>query len=175
MKRIVWIVIIIAALAGCNEKRHPLLKEAADIIHQRPDSALALISRVDTASLSETERMEYCLLKVMTDYIVLHHADGDSLVSACVDYYDKHGDAWHRGRAYYYRGGIRRHLLGRTFDAIKDYKVAETIAEDEDDELLKNMVYDNLAYANYNCFNHLLILEYSQKYLESSRRMNDSV
>lgn len=175
MKRIIWIVIIIAALAGCNEKRHPLLKEAADIIHQRPDSALALISRVDTASLSETEKMEYYLLKVMTDYIVLHHADGDSLVSACVDYYDKHGDAWHRGRAYYYRGGIRRHLLGRTFDAIKDYKVAETIAEDADDELLKNMVYDNLAYANYNCFNHLLILEYSQKYLESSRRMNDSV
>ena len=28
MKRIIWIVIIIAALAGCNEKRHPLLKEA---------------------------------------------------------------------------------------------------------------------------------------------------
>ena len=202
MKRIVWIVIIIAALAGCNEKRHPLLKEAADIIHQRPDSALALISRVDTASLSEADRMEYRLLKIMTDYIVLHQADGDSLITTCVDYYDKHGDAWHRGRAYYYRGGIRRHLLGRTFDAIKDYKVAETIAEeggirrhllgrtfdaikdykvaetiaeDADDELLKNMVYDNLAYANYNCFNHLLILEYSQKYLESSRRMNDSV
>ena len=174
MKRIVWIIIIIAALAGCNEKCHPLLKEAADIIHQRPDSALALISRVDTTSLSEADRMEYRLLKIMTDYIVLHQADGDSLITTCVDYYDKHGDAWHRGRAYYYRGGIRRHLLGRTFDAIKDYKVAETIAEDADDELLKNMVYDNLAYANYNCFNHLLILEYSQKYLESSRRMNDS-
>ena len=174
MKRIVWIIIIIAALAGCNEKCHPLLKEAADIIHQRPDSALALISRVDTTSLSEADRMEYRLLKIMTDYIVLHQADGDSLITTCVDYYDKHGDAWHRGRAYYYRGGIRRHLLGRTFDAIKDYKVAETIAEDVDDELLKNMVYDNLAYANYNCFNHLLILEYSQKYLESSRRMNDS-
>ena len=175
MKRIVWIIIIIAALAGCNEKCHPLLKEAADIIHQRPDSALALISRVDTTSLSEADRMEYRLLKIMTDYIVMHQADGDSLITTCVDYYDKHGDAWHRGRAYYYRGGIRRHLLGRTFDAIKDYKVAETIAEDANDELLKNMVYDNLAYANYNCFNHLLILEYSQKYLESSRKMNDSV
>ena len=119
--------------------------------------------------------MEYNLLKIMTDYIVLHQADGDSLITTCIDYYDQHGDAWHRGRAYYYRAGIRRHLLGRTFDAIKDYKVAETIAEDADDELLKNMVYDNLAYANYNCFNHLLILEYSQKYLESSRKMNDSV
>ena len=175
MKKIAWILVVIAMFGGCSEARHPLLKEAADIVHQRPDSALALISRVDTASLSEADRMEYRLLKIMTDYIVMHQADGDSLITTCVDYYDKHGDAWHRGRAYYYRGGIRRHLLGRTFDAIKDYKVAETIAEDANDELLKNMVYDNLAYANYNCFNHLLILEYSQKYLESSRKMNDSV
>ena len=175
MKKITWILVVIAMVAGCGEARHPFLKEAADIVHQRPDSARVIISKVDTASLSEADRMEYRLLKIMTDYIVLHQADGDSLITTCVNYYDKHGDAWHRGRAYYYRGGIRRHLLGRTFDAIKDYKVAETIAEDADDELLKNMVYDNLAYANYNCFNHLLILEYSQKYLESSRKMNDSV
>lgn len=175
MKKIAWILVVIAMVAGCSEARHPLLKEAADIVHQHPDSARMLISEVDTVSLSEADRTEYHLLKVMTDYIVLHQADGDSLVTTCVDYYDKHGDAWHRGRAYYYRAGIRRHLLGRTFDAIKDYKVAETIAEDADDELLKNMVYDNLAYANYNCLNPLLILEYSQKYLESSRKMNDSV
>ena len=175
MKRIVWIVIIIAALAGCNEKRHPLLKEAADIVHQRPDSARVIISKVDTASLSEADRMEYCLLKIMTDYIVLHQADGDSLVSACVDYYDRHYDAWHRSRAYYYRGGIRMRILGRMSDAVKDYKVAEAIAEDEDDELLKNMVYENLAFANYYCINHPLILEYSQKFLESSVKLNDSV
>ena len=175
MKKIVWILVVITMIAGCSEARHPLLKEAADIVHQRPDSARIIINKVDTTSLSEADRMEYRLLKIMTDYIVLHQADGDSLITTCVNYYDKHGDAWHRGRAYYYRGGIRRHLLGRTFDAIKDYKVAETIAEDADDELLKNMVYDNLAYANYNCFTHPLILEYSQKYLESSRKMNDSV
>ena len=175
MKKIIWLLVVITIFTGCNEARHPLLKEAADIVHQHPDSARVIISKVDTASLSEADRMEYRLLKIMTDYIVLHQAEGDSLITTCVNYYDKHGDAWHRGRAYYYRGGIRRHLLGRTFDAIKDYKMAETIAEDADDELLKNMVYDNLAYANYNCFNHLLILEYSQKYLESSRKMNDSV
>lgn len=175
MKKILCILIVVTLMVGCGEARHPLLEEAAGIVHQHPDSARMLISKVDTTSLSEADLAEYHLLKVMTDYIVLHQADGDSLVTTCVDYYDKHGDAWHRGRAYYYRAGIRRHLLGRTFDAIKDYKVAETIAEDADDELLKNMVYDNLAYANYNCLNPLLILEYSQKYLESSRKMNDSV
>jgi len=175
MKKILCILVVVTLMVGCGEARHPVLKEAAGIVHQHPDSARMLISKVDTTSLSDADRTEYHLLKVMTDYIVLHQADGDSLVTTCVDYYDKHGDAWHRGRAYYYRAGIRRHLLGRTFDAIKDYKVAETIAEDADDELLKNMVYDNLAYANYNCLNPLLILEYSQKYLESSRKMNDSV
>ena len=175
MKKIIWILVVITIFTGCNEARHPLLKEAADIVHQHPDSARVIISKVDTASLSEADRMEYRLLKIMTDYIVLHQAEGDSLITTCVNYYDKHGDAWHRGRAYYYRGGIRRHLLDRTFDGIKDYKVAETIAEDTDDELLKNMVYENLAFANYNCFTHPLILEYSQKFLLSSLKLNDSL
>ena len=168
MKKIMWIVIVIAMMAGCNEARNPLLTEATEIVHQRPDSARVLISKVDTASLSEADRMEYNLLKVMTDYIVLHQAEGDSLISTCVDYYDHHGDAWHRGRAYYYRAGIRMRVLGRMVDAVKDYKMAERIAEDADEELLKNMVYENLAYANYYCLNYTLILSCSQKFLESS-------
>ena len=175
MKKIVWILIIIAMMVSCNEARNPLLTEAAEIVHQRPDSAQVLISKVDTASLSEADRMEYNLLKVMTDYIMLHQAEGDSLISTCVDYYDHHGDAWHRGRAYYYRAGIRMRWLGRMVDAVKDYKMAERIAEDADEELLKNMVYENLAYANYYCLNHTLLLNYSQKFLESSFKMNDSV
>ena len=73
MKNIVWILVVIAMIAGCSEARHPLLKEAADIVHQHPDSALALISRVDTASLSGADKMEYRLLKIMTDYIVPHY------------------------------------------------------------------------------------------------------
>ena len=175
MKKIAWILVIIAVISGCGEARHPVLKEAADIVHQHPDSARVLISKVDTTSLSEADMTEYHLLKVMTDYIVLHQADGDSLVTTCVDYYDKHGDAWHRGRAYYYRAGIRRHLLGETYEAIKDYKTAETIAEDADDELLKNMVYENLAFANYRCINYSLGMRYSQKFLESSVKLNDTI
>ena len=175
MKKVVWLLMIIAMMAGCNEARNPLLEEAVGIVHQRPDSARVLISKVDTASLSEADRMEYNLLMVMTDYIVLHQAEGDSLISTCVDYYDHHGDAWHRGRAYYYRAGIRRRFQLGMVDAVKDYKMAERIAEDADEELLKNMVYENLAYANYYCFNHTLLLNYSQKFLESSLKLNDSV
>ena len=99
MKNITWLLVVVV-LAGCSEARHPLLKEAADIVHRHPDSAHILLNKVDTTSLSEADKMEYNLLKIMTDYIVLHQADGDSLITTCVDYYDQHGDAWHRGRAY---------------------------------------------------------------------------
>ena len=58
MKEIIWILVVIAIFTGCNEARHPLLKEAADIVHQRPDSARVIISKVDTASLSEADKME---------------------------------------------------------------------------------------------------------------------
>ena len=142
MKKILCILVVVTLMVGCGEARHPLLKEAADIVHQHPDSARMLISKVDTVSLSEADRTEYHLLKVMTDYIVLHQADGDSLVTTCVDYYDKHGDAWHR---------------------------------DADDELLKNMVYENLAFANYRCINYSLGMRYSQKFLESSVKLNDTI
>ena len=88
MKKILCILIVVTLMVGCGEARHPLLEEAADIVHQHPDSARMLISKVDTVSLSEADLAEYHLLKVMTDYIVLHQADGDSLITTCVDYYD---------------------------------------------------------------------------------------
>ena len=70
MKKIVWILVVTTLMVGCGEARHPVLKEAAGIVHQHPDSARILISKVDTTLLSEADRTEYHLLKVMTDYIV---------------------------------------------------------------------------------------------------------
>ena len=165
----------IVMMAGCGEKRHPLLKEAADIIHKNPDSARSLINKVDTSLLSVADRAEYGLLKTITDYLFLPAIDDDSLITTCVDYYDKHGDAWHQGRAYYYRANIRMSYLGKMSDAIKDFKVAETIAEDADDEELKNRVYEQLEYANYYNRNHPLTLKYAHKLLESSIELNDSM
>jgi len=175
MRKILWILMAIVMMAGCGEKRHPLLKEAADIIHKNPDSARSLINKVDTSLLSVADRAEYGLLKTITDYLFLPAIDDDSLITTCVDYYDKHGDAWHQGRAYYYRANIRMSYLGKMSDAIKDFKVAETIAEDADDEELKNRVYEQLEYANYYNRNHPLTLKYAHKLLESSIELNDSM
>ena len=60
-------------------------------------------------------------------------------------------------------------------DAIKDIKTAEAIAEDADDEKLKNHAYELMAYTNISFEDYPRILMYSHKWLASSIKLNDSV
>jgi tetratricopeptide (TPR) repeat protein len=76
--------------------------------------------------------------------------------------------------AYHYRGVVK-YALKNVPEAIKDLKKAETLAETLDDELLRNKIYERLAYCNYWSSNSPLLLKYSQKLLHSSMKMNDSV
>ena len=65
--------------------------------------------------------------------------------------------------------------FGNIIDAVRDFKVAEHISERNDDEELKSQVYQYLAHANYYFRNHPSILRYSQKLLDSSIELKDSV
>ena len=175
MKKIGYLVImLVIALAGCTEQQNPLLKQAKDLIDVRPDSAMTILAQANLRSLSESQKAEYGLIVTMADYKTHKSFENDSLISACLAYFDRHGDDWHRGRAYYYRGAIRMFRFGNLSDAIKDFKMSEVIAEDADDEQLKNRVYELLDYANYYTRNSPLILKYSKKFLESSIELKDT-
>ena len=175
MKKIGYLVImLVIALAGCTERQNPLLKQAKDLIDVRPDSAMTILTQVNLRSLSESQKAEYGLIITMADYKTHKSFENDSLISACLAYFDRHGDDWYRGRAYYYRGAIRMFRFGNLPDAIKDFKMSEVIAEDADDEQLKNRVYELLDYANYYTRNAPLILKYSKKFLESSIELKDT-
>ena len=175
MKKIGYLVImLVIALAGCTERQNPFLRQAKDLIDIKPDSAKAILTQVNSRSLSESQKAEYGLIVTMADYKTHKSFENDSLISACLAYFDRHGDDWHRGRAYYYRGAIRMFRFGNLPDAIKDFKMSEVIAEDADDEQLKNRVYELLDYANYYTRNSPLILKYSKKFLESSIELKDT-
>ena len=173
MKKIV-LFILMAVLIGCTKQQNPFLRQAKDLIDIKPDSAKAILAQVNLDSLLESGKIEYELLKTMAEYKTHSNFENDSIISDCVSYYNHHGDDWHRGRAYYYRGAIRMFRFGNLPDAIKDFKMAEVIAEDADDEQLKNRVYELLDYANYYTRNSPLILKYSKKFLESSIELKDS-
>ena len=177
MKRFVWMVMAVGLLLACgggSKSSLWRLQQVGDVIESRPDSALALLEKMDVASLTEEERAEYGLLMTMVDIKTRHEQiKNDSMIAASVRYYDRHGDKWHQAMAYHYRGMVK-YAMNNIPEAIQDLKRAETLAETLDDELLRNKIYNQLAYCNYRSNNTPQLLKYSQKLLDSSKRMNDS-
>ena len=189
-----------AIVIGCTEQQTPLLKQARELIEDSPDSARVILEKIRENALTKSELAEYGLLKTIVDYETFGTIKNDSLISASIAYYDRHGDEWHRGRAYLYRGALRMyrpHDIPNSIvdsiatdqdtlvavkvppeyhqDAVKDVKTAEAIAEDADDEKLKNHAYELMAYTNISFEDYPLILKYSHKWLDSSIKLNDSV
>ena len=177
MNKLLIILITVTIMAGCTERQHPLLKQAWGVVEEQPNKAYSILSKVNTDALTDDERAEYGLLKTITAYKIhgINIVDNDSLISASNAYYNAHGDEWHRGRAYYYRGMLRMHRYGNILDAIIDFKMAETVAEHADDKDLKNRVYDILHHVNIISHNRPQTLRYAQKWLDNSIALGDSV
>ena len=181
MKRLLIILAVMAFVFGCTEQQHPLLRQVWGLIEVNPESAKVVLAKVHTNSLTERDKAEYGLLKTILIskthgiYMVYGMIDNDSLISASIAYYNQHGDEWHRGHAYYYRGAIRMSKLGNMPGAVKDFKVAEMISEDADDEELKNLVYNSLHYVNIIIDNQSQTLKYAHKWLDSSIELKDSM
>jgi len=176
MKKILIVLAGMLALVACGgSPSTELLRQAFDVVESRPDSTLVILEKMDVASLTEEERAEYGLLMTMADHKT-HQKDrlSDSLISSSISYFDQNGNQRYRASAYYYRGCVR-YYQKRNVEAIHDYKTAEALAEPLDDELLRNKIYEMLAYANYSINNKPEILRYSLKLLDSSQKMRDSM
>ena len=176
MRKMMIAAIVCILLLACGKNgTSDRFSQAWEVIEQQPDSAKALLADMDVPSLSEGEQAEYGLLMTMVDIKTRHEQiKNDSMITATVNYYDQHGDKWHKAMAYHYRGVVK-YALKNIPEAIKDLKRAETLAETLDDELLRNKIYERLAYCNYKNNNFPLVLKYSMKLLESSKKMNDSM
>ena len=176
MRKIIKVAILCTLLVACGKSgTSDRFSQAWEVIEQQPDSAKVLLADMDVSSLSKVERAEYGLLMTMVDIKTRHEQiENDSMIAASVKYYAQHGDKWHQAMAYHYRGVVK-YALKNVPEAIKDLKRAETLAETLDDELLRNKIYERLAYCNYKNNNFPLVLKYSKKLLDSSKKMNDSM
>ncbi|WP_028903583.1 MULTISPECIES: M48 family metallopeptidase [unclassified Prevotella] len=177
MKKLLIILMSITIMVGCTERQHPLLKQAWGLVEDKPNKAYTILGKVQSDALTDADRAEYGLLKTIVAYKIhgINIVDNDSLISASIAYYNLHGDEWHRGRAYYYRGMLRMYRYDNMQDAIIDFKMAETIAEHADDKDLKNRVYDILHHVNIISHNRQQSLRYARKWLDNSMALNDSV
>ena len=173
MKKPLFALFVMAIVIGCTQPQAPQFKHVWQKIN-KPEEARHILAKVNTNTLTEGGKAEYDLLKTIVAYQTNKEQVNDSLISASIDYYNQHGGEWLRGRAYFYRGVVRMFRMGNIIDAVRDFKVAESISERNNDEKLKSLVYQYLAHANNYFRNYPAILRYSQKLLNSSIALKDS-
>ena len=129
-------------LAACTRPAAvPELDTADSLMEQRPDSALALLRRIDTLRLSaQHDRARYAMLLSMAldkNYIDLKDFH---VLQPAIDYYEDHGTPTEQMRTFYYQGRIYQNA-GNMSKALQTYLKALERGKESNDILTKARTY----------------------------------
>ncbi len=135
---------LVAMVTGCRGSRlhdDARLVAADSLLASNPDSALALVTALDSASLAtEGDRAYRDLLVTQARYKCYITATSDSDINRALAYYRAHSREREKlTRAYIYKGAVMEEL-GHPDSAMFYYKHAEATAAPDD--------YFNLGYVN---------------------------
>ena len=141
---LIWtMLLLVAVVTGCHRApRYDSRLVAADsLMHDYPDSALAIIDAVSLDSLAtEADHAYRDLLITQARYKCYIVATTDSEINRALSYYQRHnGEREKLTRAYIYKGAVMEEL-GHPDSAMLYYKHAEATADEKD--------YSNLAQIN---------------------------
>ncbi|MBQ9556370.1 MAG: tetratricopeptide repeat protein, partial [Muribaculaceae bacterium] len=107
-------VVLVAVVTGCGGARHydGRLVAADSLMHDRPDSALALVEAVSADSLDgDGDRAYRDLLLTQARYRCYVPATSDSAINRALAYYLAHdGEREKLTRAYIYKGAVMEEL-----------------------------------------------------------------
>ena len=119
----------------------PELDTADSLMEQRPDSALALLRRIDTLRLSaQHDRARYAMLLSMAldkNYIDLKDFH---VLQPAIDYYEDHGTPTEQMRTFYYQGRIYKNA-GNISKALQTYLKALERGKESNDTLTRARAY----------------------------------
>lgn len=143
MKYYIALFAAMLCLASCsNYSAHwSTLQQVESFIEQHPDSAFAVLQRIDAAELaSSEERAKHALLLSMAmDKNLIDRTDFEVLQPA-IDYYQGHGTATDKLRTYYYQGRIYQNQQKHDELAMQCFVKAATEGATSDDILTKARV-----------------------------------
>ncbi len=138
---------LVAMVTGCGgaHRYDGRLVAADSLMHDRPDSALALVQAVSADSLTvEADRAYRDLLLTQARYRCYVTATSDSDINRALAYYRTHdGEREKLTRAYIYKGAVMEEL-GHPDSAMFYYKHAEATADEKDYASL-GQIYTRIA------------------------------
>lgn len=164
VKRLLILFVIILLIYGCRQTdEYRQLVVADSLLRQElVDSALQKLRTIDIDSTNSELRAYYILLRTQALYKSYQPITSDSDINISYDYYKVSGDKEKLARTLLYRGNVRIDM-GKTEEAIEDYKMAERLLTDVDDEALKHNVLFVLSHVYSTHSEYSLAIDYLRK------------
>ena len=104
---IISIIIILCIIESCSHRTPHKLQRAEAVMESAPDSALAILDSIDTATLTRaSDRALYALLLTQGRIKTYEVLTDDSLISTAVRYYEDHGPDSNLMKSLFYQGEI---------------------------------------------------------------------
>lgn len=168
--RILLLCIGLVFLISCGRnfnRQH--LADIESILDSRPDSALALIRQIDTASLrGKAARAKFSLLHAAAlDKNYIDTAD-TRIAQPAVDWYDRHGDPEERLKAWMYFG-IEQFNGEKYNEAIVSFYRASENADEIKDKNVLGVLYSIMADTFTKTQEHAVASDYIERSLRCFR------
>ena len=171
MRSILYSFLLLGLLACSQNPVNRVLSDAESCIQTFPDSALLILSQLDTLSLSsERAKARYALLySIALDKNYIDTADVQ-IIAPAVHYYDCKGTARERMLTWYYLGRVQ-YNAGDDASSMKSLLRASDEAKKFDSGRYQGMIYTMIAELCAKSF----CWEDEREYLESAREVFVSV
>lgn len=139
-------IVLMVFTYACTDRPHtPQLIEAENLMEERPDSAYAILNKIENTNLlSEKDHAIYCLLLTQAQDLNYITHTSDSLIKIAANYFEKHDDKPRATLANYYLGRVNSDLHD-ALQAQEYYLKALEMGESSKDYTLLIKIYNNLG------------------------------
>ena len=171
MKKELILFVCLSLIFGCQHSRtYTNLIEIDSLLRQEMvDSAIQKIQTIVIDSNDKEATAYYYLLKTQTMYKAYQPIKTDSQINISCDYYKRSNDKEKYARSLLYRGNVRADL-GKAVEAMKDYKTAEEIMNDVDDDVLKHNIFFMISYVYLSHSEYSMALDNLKKAIKCATK-----
>ena len=159
------IAFFLLVVSSCNNYNNALLADASSVLDTRPDSALLIISKVDTSKFHSSKQFaKYELLKAMAiDKCYIDTTD-ISIMAHAQHYYQNHGERKDRMLSRYYYGRLLYN--SNSMDNALEYFLDALNYSDENDPKMMGMIHALLSAVYRNNYDSGNELKHQEKALD---------
>ena len=143
MKQYIITIILALCLGSCGQhsKHWETLAQVESFIEERPDSALAVLQKIETEELSsKEEKAKHALLSSIALYNNFIEKTDFDVLQPAIDYYENSGTPTERMQILFYHGRIYQNN-GNDEKAMTYFLNALSIGKESDDILTKARIY----------------------------------